>query len=218
MLNVFRRKNVTTMKPIKKLPKGTLRHDLHIKIKDDINNGDILNAVKCPEGQNINDWIAVNCFDLFNEINLTYSSITALCTESTCPMMNGGPKMEYVWVENGKQLRLSAPEYCDRLFTWVQSCFDDTSIFPVEFTSQAPPKKFAETVKKIFKRLFRVYAHMFHNHMDHLEQLGIQGIALRGFKHFYAFCRQYKMLNKNDVSPLLSLTQDLDKEFGFKSL
>ncbi|BFU23469.1 Mob1/phocein family protein [Entamoeba histolytica HM-1:IMSS-B] len=214
---MFGRKKIVTMKPIKKLPHGTVRHELHIKIKDGVNKGDILHAVKCPPGQNINDWVAVNCFDLFNEINLTYSSITALCTTTRCPVMNAGPKMEYVWIENNKSVKLSAPEYCEKLFTWVQNCFDDTSIFPAEFTSK-PPKQFAETVRKIFKRLFRVYAHMFYNHMEHLEQLGIQGIALRGFKHFYAFCRQYKMLGKEDVVPLHSLVEDLDKEFGFKSL
>ncbi|ELP83843.1 hypothetical protein EIN_197860 [Entamoeba invadens IP1] len=214
---MWNRKKVMTMKPIKKIPKGTPRHDLHIQVKDGVNSGDLLRAVKCPVGQNVNDWVAVNCFDLFNEVNLTYSSITALCIASKCKTMSAGPKMEYVWMENGETQQLSAPEYCDKLFTWVQSCFDNPEIFPAEFTDK-PPKVFVETVRKIFKRLFRVYAHMFYNHMEHMEQLGIQTVTLRGFKHFYAFSRQYKMLSKDDVAPLQTLVQDLDKEFKFKSL
>ncbi|KAL7720376.1 Mob1/phocein family protein [Entamoeba marina] len=214
---MFNRKKVVTMKPIKKLKRGTPRHDLHIKIKDNINSGDLKGAVQCPPNQNINEWMAVSCFDLFNDIMLTYSSITSLCTNTRCPIMNAGNAMEYVWIENQKPVRMSAPEYCDKLFTWVQECFDDTKIFPTEFGSSTP-KLFSQTIRKIFKRLFRVYAHMFHSHIEHLEQLGIQGIALRGFKHFYIFCREYKMLGKDDLAPLRSLVSELDKEFNLKTL
>jgi hypothetical protein len=40
---------------------------------------------------------------------------------------------------------------------------DDESIFPAQFGEAFAPS-FQETVRTIFKRLFRVYAHIYHSH------------------------------------------------------
>ena len=42
--------------------------------------------------------------------------------------------------------------------------------------SGAPfPKGFRDTVRTIFRRLFRVYAHLYSNHFDQICALGIEG-------------------------------------------
>jgi MOB kinase activator 1 len=38
------------------------------------------------------------------------------------------------------------------------------------------PKNFRDTVRTIVRRLFRVYAHIYSNHFDHICALGIEGI------------------------------------------
>lgn len=37
------------------------------------------------------------------------------------------------------------------------------------------PKNFRDTIRTLFRRLFRVYAHLYSNHFDHICALGIEG-------------------------------------------
>ncbi|KAL7719704.1 Mob1/phocein family protein [Entamoeba marina] len=210
-------KREDTVLLLKKSPNGMEQKNLYIKSLSNTTCKDIESAVKCPGDYLKNEWIAINCFDFFNDIMLTYSSITSLCTNARCPVMNAGATIEYLWLEDESPVKMGAPDYINKLFTWIQECFDDTKIFPTEFGSSTP-KPFKQTVCKIFKRLFRVYAHMFHSHTEHLEQLNIFSVALRGFKHFYIFCREYKMLEKEDLEPLRKLVLTVDKEFNLSTL
>ena len=43
------------------------------------------------------------------------------------------------------------------------------------------PKNFRDTIRTLFRRLFRVYAHLYSNHFDHICALGIEG-AFRDIK------------------------------------
>ena len=47
-----------------------------------------------PDGEDINEWVAVNTVDFFNQINMLYGTITEFCTEQSCPVMSAGPKYE----------------------------------------------------------------------------------------------------------------------------
>ena len=41
------------------------------------------------------------------------------------------------------------------------------------------PKNFRDTIGRLFRRLFRVYAHLYSNHFDHICALGIEGMQDR---------------------------------------
>ena len=86
----------------------------------------------------------------------------------TCPVMSAGAKYEYHWADGvavKKPIRCSAPEYIDYLMTWIQMQLDDQDLFPT--TMGVPfPKSFMNVAKTIHKRLFRVYAHIYHTHFD----------------------------------------------------
>jgi hypothetical protein len=58
--------------------------------------------VQLPEREDINEWLAVNTVDFFNQINLLYGSITEFCTPKSCPVMAAGPKYEYLWADGAK--------------------------------------------------------------------------------------------------------------------
>jgi len=139
--------------------------------------------------------------DFFNQINLLYGSITEFCTQETCSCMSAGPQYEYHWVRRApvscfacarilaqlrrltralwqadgvnikKPIQCSAPEYVDYLMTWVQQQLDDEAIFPSELGVPFP-KDFETRLKNIYKRLFRVYAHMYHSHIEKIITLG----------------------------------------------
>jgi MOB kinase activator 1 len=111
----------------------THRQTLLHHIETTLTAGNLREAVKLPEGEDKNEWLAVNTFDFFNQINMLYGTITEFCTDSTCPIMSAGPEFEYRWADGvkvKKPISLSAPEYVDVLMTWVQEQLDDEKIFP----------------------------------------------------------------------------------------
>ena len=125
--------------------------------------------------------------------------------------------MEYQWLEGKTPVPKPAREYCELLFDWIQECFDNTKIFPETFEGKTP-KKFMDTVEKIFSRLFRVYAHMFYSHQQHLEQLELTEQVNLTFRHFYIFCREFNLLSKKDIEPLKQIIEPIDKEFDLQKL
>ncbi len=95
--------------------------------------GNLRLAVILPEGEDLNEWVAVNTVDFFNQINMLYGTITEFCTEEQCPIMSAGPKYEYHWADGQtvkKPIKCSAPKYIDYLMTWVQDQLDDENLFP----------------------------------------------------------------------------------------
>merc|ERR1711971_1034953 len=85
-----------------------------------------------------------------------------------------------------KPIKVSAPEYVDLLMTWVEDQINNEQIFPMEESNKFP-KNFKTIVKTIFKRLFRVYGHIYHSHIQKYVQLDAEAHLNSCFKHFYYF-------------------------------
>ena len=87
-----------TFRPRKRFEPGTQRFELYKKAQASLKSGlDLRKVVQLPEGENINDWIAVHVVDFFNRINLIYGTVSEYCSERTCPIMSGGLRYEYRW-------------------------------------------------------------------------------------------------------------------------
>jgi len=94
---------------------------------------DLRQAVICPPDYDLNEWLAVNMVDFFNQINLIYGNVSEFCTKATCPVMNAGAKYDYHWADGvtfKKPIKCPAPEYVSYLMAWVQSRFDNQDLFP----------------------------------------------------------------------------------------
>jgi len=124
-----------TFRPRRNHRVGTKRYELHKYAQATLGTGNLHDAVTLPEGEDPNEWLAVNTVDFFNEINLLYGVIAEFCTESACPVMCAGPKYEYMWAD-GQQFKrptsMSAPKYVDYLMSWVQAQLDDEKLFPTQ--------------------------------------------------------------------------------------
>jgi MOB kinase activator 1 len=120
-----------------------------------LGSGDLRAAVRLPDGEDLNEWIAVNVVDFFNQINMLYGTIMDVCTSDSCKIMSAGPKCvlvarrwtplltrplhptrryEYMWSnDDGKKpVALTAPQYIEHLMTWVQAQLDDEALFPTK--------------------------------------------------------------------------------------
>jgi hypothetical protein len=50
------------------------------------------NLVELPNGEDLNEWLAVNTIEFYNEISILYGTLIEFCTPELCPTMSAGPK------------------------------------------------------------------------------------------------------------------------------
>jgi len=204
-------KKNATFKPKKNIPEGTKQYQLKKYAEATLGSVNLRLAVTLPEGEDLNEWLAVNTVDFFNQINMLSGTITEFCTPQECPVMSAGPKYEYHWADGQnikKAIKVSAPEYVDYLMTWVQNQLDDEAIFPSKIGVPFP-KNFESIVKNIFKRLFRVYGHIYHSHFPKIVSLGEEAHLNTSFKHFIFFVQEFQLVEKKELAPLASLIESL---------
>ncbi|XP_066251056.1 MOB kinase activator-like 1 isoform X1 [Euwallacea similis] len=200
-----------TFKPKKNIPEGTHQYELMKHAAATLGSGNLRLAVMLPEGEDLNEWVAVNTVDFFNQINMLYGTITEFCTEDSCPIMSAGPKYEYHWADGHtvkKPIKCSAPKYIDYLMTWVQDQLDDEALFPSKIGVPFP-KNFQSIAKTILKRLFRVYAHIYHQHFSEVVQLGEEAHLNTSFKHFIYFVQEFSLIERRELAPLQELIDKL---------
>lgn len=145
---------------------------------------------------------------------MLYGTITEFCTPAECKVMSAGPKYEYHWCDGvtfKKPTKVSAPEYIDYLMTWIQGQLDDETIFPSKIGVPFP-KNFQQIVKNMFKRLFRVYAHIYHAHFPKIVSLGEEAHLNTSFKHFVYFVQEFKLIDSKELAPLAELITSLTAE------
>ncbi|KAL5572032.1 hypothetical protein UlMin_021629 [Ulmus minor] len=154
-----------------------------------LGSGNLREAIRLPPREYINEWLAVNTVDFFNQVNILHGTLTEFCTLANCPSMIAGPKYEYRWADGvtiKKPIEVSAPKYVEYLMDWIEVQLDEESIFPHKLGAPFPPN-FQDVVKTIFKRLFWVYAHIYHTHFQKIVSLKEEAHLNTCFKHFVLF-------------------------------
>ncbi|KAF9167515.1 MOB kinase activator 1B [Actinomortierella ambigua] len=180
-------------------------------VEQTLGSGNLRLAVRLPEGEDVHEWLAVNTVDFYNQINMLYGTITEYCTPQDCPVMSAGPKYEYHWKDNDqfkKPARVSAPVYVDHLMSWVQSQLDNETIFPSKLGLEFP-SNFGSIIQDIFRRLFRVFAHIYTAHFDVVVALGEEAHLNTSFKHFILFVKEFNLIDPKELAPLADLIDSL---------
>eukprot|EP01094_Clydonella_sp_ATCC50884_P018678 TRINITY_DN3497_c0_g1_i2.p1 TRINITY_DN3497_c0_g1~~TRINITY_DN3497_c0_g1_i2.p1 ORF type:complete len:212 (-),score=89.31 TRINITY_DN3497_c0_g1_i2:744-1379(-) len=187
-------------------------HDSLLKFADStLGSVNVQLAVTLPEGEDQNEWLAANTVDFFNQINMLYGVLAELCTAETCPTMSAGPKYEYHWADGEmikKAIRVSAPEYVEYLMSWVQKNLDDERVFPARIGAPFP-SNFFRLVKQMFRRMFRVYAHMYHHHYEQIVALGLDAHLNTSLQHFMYFVKEFRLMEEKELAPLGELIASL---------
>ena len=136
--------------------------------------------------------------DFYNQINLLYGAITEFCSPQTCPEMKATDEFEYLWHDPPafpKPTRLAAPTYISSLLTWTSNYISDPNVFPT-----APgvpfPADFEKTVRQIFKRLYRIYAHIYCHHYPVVRGLGLEAHLNTAFKHYVLFVQEFQLADE----------------------
>jgi len=166
-------------------------------------------AVKLPQGENLNEWLSVHVVDFMNEVSLLYGIIAEFDTADKFPVMSAG-EFTYKWSDETtkKPLSVSAPQYVENLFNWIERQLNDEKIFPVDVDKDFP-KDFRKRVKHIFSRLFRVYAHIYCSHMRHIEAQHAEKHVNSSMKHFVLFALEFNLLRIQELQPVRKILNKL---------
>ncbi|RCI17232.1 hypothetical protein L249_2443 [Ophiocordyceps polyrhachis-furcata BCC 54312] len=177
-----------------------------------LGGGSLRKVVKLPEGEDENEWLAVNMVDFYNQINLLYGAITEFCSPQSCPEMKATDEFEYLWQdsENYKRpTKMAAPAYIEQLMAWVQSNIDNESILPSKIGVPFP-KSFPTLVRQIFKRMYRVYAHIYCHHYPVIRELGLEPHLNTSFKQYVLFIDEHGLASGRDYwGPLGDLVDSM---------
>jgi len=161
--------------------------------------GNFKTIVKLPKYVDIMEWVAVNIFDFYTNLNEFYGVIAECCTQQTCSTMSAGSTLNYTWInQDRKNVHLPAPTYIDYVMTWVQNLLDDESVFPTK-SGQEFSESFPATVKHVYRQLLRIFAHIYHAHFVQILHLRSEPHFNSLFAHFLAFGREYQLLDIDDV-------------------
>jgi len=212
MFNFGKAKPGQTFKAKKAAP-GTRRFELHKYAEATLGAGNLHYAVRLPPDADLNDWLAVNVHDFYSEISLLYDVLCDTCTPVCCPTMSAGRKFEYKWADGvrvKKPLRCSAPKYVEYLMEWVQTTLDDETIFPVA-PNEPFPSNIRDIIRTMFKRLFRVYAHMYVEHFGALQRMGAEPHLNTCFRHFILYVREFDLIEPQELAPLQTLIDKIDE-------
>jgi MOB kinase activator 1 len=200
--------NSKSFRPRRDIEKNSRLDKVRTIAKMTLGSGNLLHAVELPVGEDLNEWLAVHTIEFYNEVNLMYGVLCEFCTPASCPMMSAGPKYEYLWADgsNSAPRAVSAYEYIDLLMNWVDFQLNDEAMFPTAL-GVSFPRNFISVIKVIFKRLFRVYAHIYHSHFAQVMSVNMEYHLNTCFKHFIFFLDRYRLVDDKDLHPLAELIQ-----------
>jgi MOB kinase activator 1 len=173
--------------------------------------GDMRLEVTQPPQVSLNEWLAVQTVGLHHSTGLCFSLIAP--SMDPCAKMSAGPTAEYLWKDptrpDTRPRRLPAKEYCTLLLDWVQQQIDDPTLFPMH-GDQPFPSNFPKVIAAITRRLFRIFAHIYHHCLAIVIDLGAEPHLNTSFKHLLFFAREFQLIKKRELAPLANIIQAID--------
>jgi MOB kinase activator 1 len=127
---------------------------------------------------------------------------------------------------------MPAPAYIEQLMTWVQANIDNEQVLPSKIGTSFPPlkrfvalcsntylllgvpfpKSFPALVRQIFKRMYRVYAHVYCHHYPVIRELGLEPHLNTSFKQYVLFIDEHGLASGRDYwGPLGDLVDSMLK-------
>ncbi|CAL5973489.1 Mob1-like_protein [Hexamita inflata] len=169
---------------------------------------EIEELISCPSDSDINDFIAYNLCQFVEDIEAFVMFIkTECCEQECCKVMNAGPGNKYLWQQGTAQpVEISSTEYCAKLLAWITEQLNNRAMFPID-EGQAYPKDFIKQVKVLFRRLFRVYMHIYHCHLTLVKKNGLEQKLQYCIKIYVEFMKKHKLCEDTDFEPIKPLLQ-----------
>lgn len=130
--------------------------------------GNLRAVIKQPTGKPRCVWLTENIAELANEAAELYSFCFEDAKRFKLPGQGFPQGVEYRWAGKGMQTarRMSSPGYVEAVFVWLDGIFADERL-----CSDTGLKD--DTLLEVYTKLFRVFAIIYHHHLDVVETLGV---------------------------------------------
>ncbi|AET37736.1 Mob2p Ecym_1513 [Eremothecium cymbalariae DBVPG len=174
--------------------------------------GSFKTIVQLPKYVDVGEWIALNVFEFFTNLNQFYGVIAEYVTPDAYPTMNAGSRTEYLWLDaNNRQVALPAGQYIDLALSWINNKVNDQNLFPTK--SGIPfAQNFIRDVQRIMIQMFRIFAHIYHHHFDKIVHLSLEAHWNSFFAHFISFAKEFNLIDRKEMYPLELLIESLEKQ------
>lgn len=177
-----------------------------------LGTADVRASVKKPTHVDEDTWIAAKTKGVFDEVVRVVSLTDDLCTDETCPCMCAGKNTKYSWADeaNPKPIQLTAPQYMRVLVEWVDAKLCSKDLIPLD--GSPFPRNLRSNLSVILRRVFRVYAHVYHHHLEPIRSCGAEAHLNCSFKHFLYFVLTFRLVTRAEMAPLDSLIKKMAGE------
>ncbi|XP_075921506.1 MOB kinase activator 2-like isoform X1 [Petromyzon marinus] len=173
-----------------------------------ITESELRPLITLPPSIELNEWLATHVTTFFGHVNLQYSAISEFCTAETCPLMTAC-NVQYFWQdERGKKVKCTGPQYVDYVMSCIQTTITDESVFPTKYGRDFP-NSFEAVVRKFFRLLYHVIAHIYWCHFRETVCLDLHGHLNSVFSHFVCFAREFNLLEPKEAAGLDDLVEAL---------
>jgi MOB kinase activator 1 len=142
------------------------------------------------------------------QVCMLFGTISKDCK---CPEMTAG-QHKYLWSSGPERrsVELCASDYITLSLDWIQEQLSDENIFPSMSIEKDFPDNFQLVCKVIARRLFRVFAHVYHHHLTHVRKAKIEAHMNTSLKHFIYFVREFSLIETKEWEPLQDYVDKLD--------
>lgn len=174
--------------------------------------GSFKTIVQLPKYVDVGEWIALNVFEFFTNLNQFYGVMAEYVTPEAYPTMNAGPHTDYLWLDaNNRQVSLPAGQYIDLALTWINNKVTDKNLFPTQ-DNVSFPQAFLRDVQRIMIQMFRIFAHIYHHHFDKIVHLSLEAHWNSFFAHFISFSKEFNIIDRKEMIPLLPLIENFEQQ------
>ncbi|KAI3402433.2 MOB2 [Candida oxycetoniae] len=174
--------------------------------------GSYKTIVQLPAFVDLNEWLALNVFEFFSNLDAFYGLIADFVTPEAFPTMNAGPTTNYLWVDaSGQAVNLPACQYIEYVRTWISNKINDRENFPTK-TGAVFPQFFIRDVRNISRQMFRIFAFIYYNQFDKIIHLSLEAHLNSFFAHFISFIKEFNLLDKKELHPLQPLVDNFEQQ------
>ena len=127
---------------------------------------------------------------------------------------------EYMWCDGItfiNPISVPARTYMKFCLLWTQKQLKDSDIIPSTPTTILYPQNILTTWKMIYRRLLRVYAHLYVNHKSDFDKIGVLGLVTQCMlRRFILYGIESGLTSKKELEPVKGILKKSPKDIRSK--
>lgn len=179
-------------------------------------DADIQSLVALPTAVDQNEWLATNTIGFVEHLNLFCGVLSEYCSASACPNMLLPGNSTASWIDDkGKKIKCSAVQYMNFALSYSQRCCSDESLFPTKY-DKSFPVTITTILKKIYRSLLNILAHICYSHYEQLALLQLSGHLNTLTHHFLVFAKTFQLVDEKELGLLGDIFLKLKQFYVFR--